>query len=61
MNGPGEESFRARYATTGKKLDMGKSCIRFKSTADLALDVIGAEVARLTVQYFLDWHRAVAR
>ena len=61
VNGPGEESFRARYATTGKKLDMGKSCIRFKSTADLALDVIGAEVARLTVQEFLDWHRAVAR
>ena len=61
VNGPGEESFRARYATTGKKLDMGKSCIRFKSTADLALDVIGAEVARLTVQDFLDWHRAVAR
>jgi hypothetical protein len=61
VNGPGEESFRARYATTGKKLDMGKSCIRFKSTADLALDVIGAEVARLSVQEFLDWHRAVAR
>jgi hypothetical protein len=56
--GPGEESFRTRYQATGKKLDMGKSCIRFKRSSDLALDVIGAEIARLSVPDFLDWHRA---
>jgi hypothetical protein len=56
--GPGEESFRTRYLATGKKLDMGKACVRFKRADDLALDVIGAEVARRTVQDFLAWHRA---
>lgn len=56
--GSGEESFRSRYAATGKKLDMGKSCIRFKRASDLALDVIGEEIARLSVEDFLDWHDA---
>ncbi|GHH44924.1 DUF1801 domain-containing protein [Lentzea cavernae] len=51
-----EESFRARWAETGKKLDMGKTCVRFKRSSDLALDVIGDEVARLSVPEFLDWH-----
>ncbi|MDX8037178.1 DUF1801 domain-containing protein [Lentzea sp. BCCO 10_0856] len=51
-----EESFRARWAETGKKLDMGKACVRFKRSSDLALDVIGDEVARLSVPEFLDWH-----
>ncbi|MEV6236359.1 DUF1801 domain-containing protein [Lentzea sp. NPDC051838] len=51
-----EEPFRARYAATGKKLDMGKACIRFKRVGDLALDVIGEEIARLQVPDFLDWH-----
>lgn len=51
-----EESFRARWAATGKKLDMGKACVRFKRASDLALDIIGDEVARLSVPEFLDWH-----
>ena len=55
--GPGEASFRERYRATGKKLDMGKSCVRFKRASDLALDVIGDEIARLGVEEFLHWHR----
>lgn len=51
-----EEPFRTRWAATGKKLDMGKSCVRFKRASDLALDIIGDEVARLSVPEFLDWH-----
>lgn len=51
-----EEPFRARWAATGKKLDMGKACVRFKRASDLALDVIGAQVASLSVPEFLDWH-----
>ena len=35
--------FEEAYSATGKKLDMGKSCIRFKKLDDVALDVIGAE------------------
>jgi hypothetical protein len=32
--------FQQDWAKTGKKLDMGKACIRFKKTDDLALDTI---------------------
>ena len=35
-----EEEFRKR----GKKLDMGKSCLHFKTLDDLPLDVIGAVI-----------------
>jgi hypothetical protein len=35
------DSFRKDWEKTGKKLDMGKSCIRFKKLDDLPLDVIG--------------------
>src|SRR5688572_15482229 len=42
-----EEWFRTAWAKTGKKLDMGKSCIRFKKVDDLALDVLGQAIARV--------------
>ncbi|MCC6130446.1 MAG: DUF1801 domain-containing protein, partial [Acidobacteria bacterium] len=35
-----EKWFREEWAKTGKKLDMGKSCVRFKKVEDLALGVI---------------------
>jgi hypothetical protein len=37
--------FKARYKATGKRLDMGKSCVRFKKLEDLPLDLIGETVA----------------
>ena len=40
-----EQRFRADYAKTGKKLDMGKSCVRFKKLDDLPLDLIGKTIA----------------
>jgi len=46
----GESSwFRERWAETGKKLDMGKSCVRFRRLDDLALDVVGEAIARTSV------------
>jgi len=36
--------FREAWARTGKKLDMGKSCVRFKKVEDLALDVIAEAI-----------------
>ena len=48
------ERFRAEWAATGKKLDMGKSCIRFKKAAGLALDVIGGAISRITVKQFIE-------
>ena len=45
--GQGEKWFREKWARTGKKLDMGKSCIRFKAADDLALDVIAEAIRRI--------------
>ncbi len=45
-----EHEFRKRWAETGKKLDMGKSCVRFKKLEDLPLEIIGEAVARVTVK-----------
>ncbi len=47
------ERFRKRWAATGKKLDMGKSCIRFRKLDDLPLDVIGEAFAPITVKRFI--------
>ena len=40
--------FISEYKKSGKKLDMGKGCVRFKKLEDLALDV-GRTVARVPV------------
>jgi hypothetical protein len=48
-----ERWFAAAFRKAGKKLDMGKSCVRFKSLADLPLDVIGETIARTSVDDFI--------
>lgn len=40
-------------AAAGKRLDMGKSCVRFKTADALALDVIGDTIARVSVDRFI--------
>ena len=40
----------AAYKAAGKKLDMGKSCLRFTALDDLPLDVIGDIVASTPVE-----------
>lgn len=50
---PTEEWFRKEFAASGKKLDMGKSCVRFKKLDDLPLDVIGKVIARVPVDAYL--------
>ncbi|HEX9816759.1 MAG TPA: DUF1801 domain-containing protein [Candidatus Thermoplasmatota archaeon] len=45
--------FDDAYKASGKRLDMGKSCVRFKRAADLALDVIGKAVERVSVEAFI--------
>jgi len=51
---PGEaERFRKAWAKAGKKLDMGKSCVRFKKLDDVALNVIGETVARVPAKTYI--------
>ena len=41
------------FRKAGKKLDMGKSCIRFRAADDLPLDVIGKAVAAVPPDAFV--------
>jgi hypothetical protein len=53
-----EKWFRAAWAKSGKKLDMGKSCLRFARADDLALDVIGEAVSRTSVDAYVERYEA---
>ncbi|TFB09828.1 DUF1801 domain-containing protein [Candidatus Marinimicrobia bacterium MT.SAG.4] len=48
-----ESDFKDRYIASGKKLDMGKSCVRFKKLDDLPLDLIGETIAMTSVDDFI--------
>lgn len=45
--------FATEYAKTGKKLDMGKSCVRFKTLDDLPLELIGRVIAATPPEKFI--------
>lgn len=47
------ERFRARWAESGRKLDMGKSCVRFRRLDDVALDAVGELIAGTTVDGYI--------
>jgi len=53
--------FRKEWAKTGKKLDMGKCCIRFKKLEDVALDVIGKAIARFSVKSYIAHYESVIK
>ena len=55
--GPRAQSFREAWARTGKKMDMGKACVRFKKLDDLPLDVIGGTIASVPVQELIGFYR----
>jgi len=56
-----EAWFRAAWVKTGKKLDMCKSCVRFKKLDDLPLEVIGAAVARVPVEKFIAYYESAIK
>ena len=52
------ERLKVKWKLSGKKLDMGKSCIRFKRADDLALDLIRDEIAATTPAEFITVYEA---
>jgi uncharacterized protein DUF1801 len=56
-----EAWFRKEWAKTGKKLDMGKCCVRFKKLDDLALDLIGETIARMPARKFIEHYENVIK
>ena len=49
------------FAAAGKKLNMGKACIRFTTADDLALDVVGQIVAAIPLNRWVDIARKARR
>ena len=47
------DRFVAEWKATGKKLDMGKSCVRFKQLDDVPLDVIGELISKVDVDTYV--------
>ena len=53
-----EKWFKERYLATGKKLNMGKSCVRFRKLDDLPLDLVAEVVARTPIEEFVNIYHA---
>ncbi|MCC6425820.1 MAG: DUF1801 domain-containing protein [Phycisphaerales bacterium] len=60
---PSEEGkwFKQAWLKTGRKLDMGKSCIRVKTLADVPLEVVGESIRRMPVKKFIEYYEASLR
>lgn len=65
MNAYGDARLARRlrdgFKAAGKKLDMGKACIRFQEADDLALEVIGEVVASTPMDRYVAAAKAVRR
>lgn len=48
-----QTEFERRFKESGKKLNMGKSCVRFKSTDDLPMDLIAETIASTPVDDYI--------
>jgi hypothetical protein len=55
------DAFLDRYRETGKRLDMGKSCVRFRRIDDLPVELIGDTIAGTDVDTFIDVYEASRR
>ena len=52
INEQSREEFEEAYRATGKRFDVGKSCVRFRKLDDLPLELIGKSIALLAVNEF---------
>jgi hypothetical protein len=50
--------FLDAWKKTGKKLDMGKCCIRFRKLEDLPLEIIGEAIRRVSAKDFVRFYEA---
>jgi uncharacterized protein YdhG (YjbR/CyaY superfamily) len=55
------DAFLHKYRETGKRLDMGKSCVRFRRIDDLPVDLIGETIAGIDVDTFIEVYEAGRR
>jgi ribosomal protein L16/L10AE len=61
MNPEREAWLREAFAKAGKKLDMGKSCVRFKKLDDLPLEALGELIAATPPESYIERYEASRR
>lgn len=61
MDAGDTEWFEKAWAKSGKKLNMGKCCVRFKNIEELALDVIGQLVKRIPARKHIERYEAATK
>jgi hypothetical protein len=55
------EWFEAGYRASGKRMDIGKACVRFKSLDDLPLELVGEAIARTSVAEYIELYESSRR
>jgi len=48
--------FEKEYKKTGKKMDIGKSCVRFKKIEDLPVELVGKAVSKMSVDEYIQMY-----
>ena len=56
-----EKWFRQAWAKTGKKLDMGKSCVRFRDLDGVVLDAVGRAIAAVPPERMIELYERSRR
>jgi len=59
MDPEAQATFEKAYRATGKRYDVGKSCVRFRRLDELPLELIGHTIGSMTMQQFIDGERRI--
>lgn len=60
-NGPEGSWLKQAWTKAGKKLNMGKCCIRFTKLEDVPLEVVGEAFRRVTASKYIEFYESVIR
>ena len=55
------DRFVTEWKSRGTRLDMGKSCVRFRKLEEVELDLVGGAIAAFSVDEFVGLHQQVHR
>ncbi|MEJ2413152.1 MAG: DUF1801 domain-containing protein [Anaerolineales bacterium] len=53
LDGELQQDFEEKYRASGKRYDVGKSCVRFRELEDLPLDLIGESIQAFEMEDFI--------
>lgn len=60
-NGPEEKWLKQAWTKAGKKLNMGKCCIRFAKVEDVPLEVVGEAFRRVTASKYIEYYESAIK